>query len=834
MNPSPSRRFQAVLALTAFICQILAPFAVGAPPPLPAAGVPQLLNYQGRVTVGGQNFDGAGQFKFALVDGGTNQNVTATATCVMDGGRLESITVENRGRGYLSPPRVSITGTGTGAEGMAVLNGDEVVSVTVTNSGSDYSTVTPTTVTMDPPPPNIVPVTYWTNDGTGNDGKEPQQGVSRQVTKGLYSVLLGDEGMAPLTPQVFSHPDVRLRVWFSPSDRDPVFTLLTPDQRIAAVGYALMADDVKDGAITSAKLAANSITLAQLSPELRQTITGLQAWQATQLPVITSAVVVSAAVDNLFNYQITATGLPTAWNATGLPAGWSVNTTTGLVSGTPAAAGTVTFNVTATNVAGTGTPKSVSVTVTGPVFVDFATGADGNAGTQAAPVKTVAQGIALAAAASVPRSVRVSGAAQTFTAPLALAGGVNVRGGYDRLAGWTRTAPRTPLNYTPTLVADVAAVTADNLTSPVLLDGFAITNAAAVPPGGSNIGVRVRNCAQTVTLSNNSIVAGSPAAGLAGAAGTAGSTGAAGFTAVSWRGPSYPVAAPLQLGLPVAYYKGVGGSSITAVYPNFPDAQYGIHMEPNQGWPGASGANPNLYAAAGGVEGETVATNGSNGAAGTSGTAGASGAAGAGLHLGADFAGTDGGAGAAGSGGGKGGGGGGGGAIKYQAPQYIGGGGGGGGLPGSGGGSGQGGKGAGGSFAVMVVSSSVAVTGCFLTTGNGGNGGTGGNGGVGGAGGPGGAGFAPASYLDRQPGRGGNGGSGGNGGAGGGGAGGNGGPSIAIIAGAGATLTQSGNTFTLGNAGTGGLGGLHGYSPYGRAASGTAGLRQNVLTGVAP
>ena len=42
------------------------------------------------------------------------------------------------------------------------------------------------------------------------------------------------------------------------------------------------------------------------------------------------------------------------------------------------------------------------------------------------------------------------------------------------------------------------------------------------------------------------------------------------------------------------------------------------------------------------------------------------------------------------------------------------------------------------------------------------------------------------------------------------GAGGQGGPSMGIIAGAGSTLTQSGNTFTPGTGGLGGLGGLLG------------------------
>jgi len=35
------------------------------------AQVPQLINYQGRVAVGGTNFTGTGQFKFTLVNGTT-------------------------------------------------------------------------------------------------------------------------------------------------------------------------------------------------------------------------------------------------------------------------------------------------------------------------------------------------------------------------------------------------------------------------------------------------------------------------------------------------------------------------------------------------------------------------------------------------------------------------------------------------------------------------------------------------------------------------------------------------------------------------------------------
>jgi len=60
-----------------------------------------------------------------------------------------------------------------------------------------------------------------------------------------------------------------------------------------------------------------------------------------------------------FSLQLVATGSPTSWAATGLPAGLSINTDTGLVSGTPTAAGLSTANFTATN--GDGTSAAVEV-----------------------------------------------------------------------------------------------------------------------------------------------------------------------------------------------------------------------------------------------------------------------------------------------------------------------------------------------------------------------------------------------------------------------------------------------------------------------------------------
>ncbi len=71
-------------------------------------------------------------------------------------------------------------------------------------------------------------------------------------------------------------------------------------------------------------------------------------------PVITSATTASGTVGSAFSYQITASNTPTSYGATGLPAGLSINSTSGLISGTPTAAGTSTVTLSATNSGGTG------------------------------------------------------------------------------------------------------------------------------------------------------------------------------------------------------------------------------------------------------------------------------------------------------------------------------------------------------------------------------------------------------------------------------------------------------------------------------------------------
>lgn len=119
---------------------------------LAQAQVPGIMSYQGRVTIGGTNFDGTGYFKFALVNGSGTQ-------------------------------------------------------------------------------------VFWSNDSSNGP---PDKTVALPVSKGSYSVMLGDTSVPGMTERisgsVFDNPDVRLRICFGPDTN--LVQQLSPDQRIATVGYA--------------------------------------------------------------------------------------------------------------------------------------------------------------------------------------------------------------------------------------------------------------------------------------------------------------------------------------------------------------------------------------------------------------------------------------------------------------------------------------------------------------------------------------------------------------------------------------------------------------------
>lgn len=103
---------------------------------------------------------------------------------------------------------------------------------------------------------------YWTNDGT--TGGEPSAAVTLPVTNGLFTVLLGDAGMEPLPASAFAGPERYLRVWFKGDGA--TFARLTPDQRIAAVPYALQAAQVANSSSQPANCCVYRLSCSGTSP----------------------------------------------------------------------------------------------------------------------------------------------------------------------------------------------------------------------------------------------------------------------------------------------------------------------------------------------------------------------------------------------------------------------------------------------------------------------------------------------------------------------------------------------------------------------------------------
>lgn len=80
-------------------------------------------------------------------------------------------------------------------------------------------------------------------------------------------------------------------------------------------------------------------------------------------PVITSAIEVAAMASNPFSFSLTASNGATSYGASGLPPGLSLNTASGLISGTSRHLGQSQVTVTATNVHGTATAQLLIKTI---------------------------------------------------------------------------------------------------------------------------------------------------------------------------------------------------------------------------------------------------------------------------------------------------------------------------------------------------------------------------------------------------------------------------------------------------------------------------------------
>ncbi|HTJ79637.1 MAG TPA: putative Ig domain-containing protein [Rariglobus sp.] len=105
---------------------------------------------------------------------------------------------------------------------------------------------------------------------------------------------------------------------------------------------------------------------------------------ATIPVIVNDPLVAGGTVGDAFNFTVTASGSPVSYTASPLPAGLSIDTVTGIISGTPTTVGTTTVTLGATNGTGTGNATltiTIATTSVAPVILNTTLSASGTVGT---------------------------------------------------------------------------------------------------------------------------------------------------------------------------------------------------------------------------------------------------------------------------------------------------------------------------------------------------------------------------------------------------------------------------------------------------------------------
>jgi uncharacterized protein YhjY with autotransporter beta-barrel domain len=205
------------------------------------------------------------------------------------------------------------------------------------------------------------------------------------------------------------------------------------------------------------------------------------------LPVITSPAATTAATGVPFSYQVTATNGPTSFGAAGLPAGLAIDSTTGLISGSPQFFGTAAVTLTATNGTGTGS-GTLTITISqSAVQVLSAPAVTGSIGTPFFYQVDVANGPASVTASAMPPGLTFDGVGQRITGTPTRGGTYTVNLAVSNTTGTVNFTLTITIGFQVATVADVAVdvvyETARAITLPITGD-FTAVNIVTLPSHG--------------------------------------------------------------------------------------------------------------------------------------------------------------------------------------------------------------------------------------------------------------------------------------------------------------------------------------------------------------
>jgi hypothetical protein len=231
-----------------------------------------------------------------------------------------------------------------------------------------------------------------------------------------------------------------------------------------------------------------------------------------------------------YNDNVTLTATP---GASFEVAGWS-----GCAPSSPAATSCTLNSVEADEAVTVDFAIAVPGAPSSAVFVSPG-GSDSNPGTQAAPVATPQQGLAIAEATGLRELWIAQG---SYPGPLTLssaADGIGIYGGFDPSSWQPTFNPSTPTTITGTTAGLVA-----NAATGITVQQLSLNAIAANAPSASTYGVLATG-GSAITLNNVAVNAGNATSGAGGAAGAAGASGHGGAPGGSGQMPAEVVAACL-------------------------------------------------------------------------------------------------------------------------------------------------------------------------------------------------------------------------------------------------------------------------------------------------